>query len=335
MSHRGDLTERTVLIPLLLAERPRSQQDLAKQLGVNRRTVKRYIDALSRFYPIIEERDGREVQYSFSDGYKYQPPSLTPTEIAPLLLAQQSIAATGLTGTGSPFHQYAESMLAKLRRSLPQSLREKLDAMSAVYGTAAVPAKDFSGHAAIIDALTNAAIDKRSLRIWYETLNTGKTRDRTVDPYAVYFDPDGATLKLIAYDHYREKILPFSVDHIRSVKQTNESFTRPADFDLREFLAENCFNGIHGDPVTVRLRALGVTARVFAERTFHRSQRLIEHTPHTAERDESTTIEMRVASGRGLVRFILSWAPDVQVLSPPKLRDDVADAHRSAFLRSI
>jgi predicted DNA-binding transcriptional regulator YafY len=226
-------------------------------------------------------------------------------------------------------------MLAKVRASLPRSLREKLDAMSAVYGTAAVPAKDFSGHAAIVDALTNAAIDKRSLRIRYDTLNTGKTRDRTVDPYAVYFDPDGATLKLIAYDHYREKILPFSVDHIRSVKQTNERFKRPADFDLREFLAENCFNGIHGDPVTVRLRAHGVTARVFAERTFHSSQRLIEHTPGTADRDESTTIEMRVASGRGLVRFILSWAPDVQVLLPRSLRDEVADAHRSAFLRSI
>ena len=335
MSHRGDLTERTILIPLLLAERPCSQQDLAKQLGVTRRTVKRYVDALSRFYPIIEERDGREVQYSFSDGYKYQPPSLTPTEIAPLLLAQQSIAATGLTGTGSPFHQYAESMLAKLRGSLPPSLREKLDAMSAVYGTAAVPAKDFSGHAAIIDALTNAAIDKRSLRIRYDTLNTAETRDRTVDPYAVYFDPDGATLKLIAHDHYRNKILPFSVDHIRSVKQTKESFTRPADFDLREFLAENCFNGIHGDPVTVRLRAHGVTARVFAERTFHGSQRLIERRPETVDRLESTTIEMRVAGGRGLIRFILSWSPDVEVVSPRSLRDEVADVHRSAFLRFI
>ncbi len=49
----------------------------------------------------------------------------------------------------------------------------------------------------------------------------------------------------------------------------------------------------------------------------------------------TTTIEMRVASGRGLVRFILSWAPDVEVLSPPELVSEVADAHRSAVKRLV
>ncbi len=286
MSHRGDLTERMVLIPLLLAEHPRSQQDLARHFSVSGKTIKRDIDVLSAHYPITEVREGRELQYSFSGGYRYQPPSFAPAEVAPLLLAQQSIAATGLTGLDSPFHAYAESMLAKVRASLPPALRNQLDAMAEIFGTAAVPAKDFSRHAVTVDLLTRAAIDQSSVRITYYTLNTDKTRERTVDPYSVYFDPDGATLKLIGFDHYREKTLPFSVDHIRSVKQTNKSFTRPEDFDLREFLAENCFNGIHGDPVTVRLRAHGVTARVFAERTFHRSQRLIEDAPGTMKRDE-------------------------------------------------
>lgn len=243
MSHRGDLTERMVLIPLLLAEHPRSQQDLARHFSVSGKTIKRDIDALSVHYPIVEVREGRELRYSFSGGYRYQPPSFAPAEVAPLLLAQQSIAATGLTGLDSPFHAYAESMLAKVRASLPPALREQLDAMAEIFGTAAVPAKDFSRHAVTVDLLTRAAIDQRSLQISYYTLNTDKTRERTVDPYSVYFDPDGATLKLIAFDHYRQKILPFSVDHIRSVKQTNKGFTRPVDFDLREFLAENCSTG--------------------------------------------------------------------------------------------
>jgi predicted DNA-binding transcriptional regulator YafY len=333
MSHRGELSDRMLRLPLLLSERPHSQQELARIFNVNSKTIRRDLDILSRPYPIVAERDGREVMYRFSDGYKYVPPPFTPAELATLVLAQESIAATGFTALGSPFARYGRSLLAKVKSSLHPSLRDKLDALAAIFGTSAVPAKDFAPHAALIDRLTQAAVESRRIRLRYYTLATDTTRERIVEPYAVYFDPDGATLKLIGYDHLRGKILPFAIDHIRALRETNEKFQRPADFDLQKYLSANCFNGIHGDPVTVRLRAYGVTARVFAERTFHDSQRTIERTPRTAQGAETTTIEMRAASGRGLVRFILSWGPDVEVLSPPDLRQEVAQAYRHALTR--
>ena len=157
--------------------------------------------------------------------------------------------------------------------------------------------------------------------------------ERIVEPYAVYFDPDGATLKLIGYDHHRSRILPFAIDHIRALREMDEKFQRPVDFDLQSYLSNNCFNGIHGEPLTVRLRAHGVTARVFAERLFHDSQQMIERTARTAQKAETTTIEMRVARGRGLVRFILSWGADVEVLTPDSLRREVAGAYSDALLR--
>ncbi|MBI1745750.1 MAG: WYL domain-containing protein [Acidobacteria bacterium] len=333
MSHRGKLTERLVEIPLLLAERRRSLREMAEHFRVSRKIIKRAIDTLTFHYPIADERDGREVYYRFSEGYKYRSPVFTPGEVATLLLAEESIAVTGLTAISSPLAGYARSLLAKVRASLPPSLREKLDALAVVFGSAAAPAKDFSRHATTIDRLVTAAVERRRVRLRYYTLNTDRVAERTVEPYAVYFDPDGATLKLIGYDHLRKTILPFAIDHIRFMRLTDEHFTRPADFDLRELLAVNCFNGIHGKPIDVRLRAHEVTARIFAERTFHRTQRLVERTPHAINREETTTLEMRVASGRGLVRFILSWGPDVEVLSPPELRREVAETHRRARAR--
>lgn len=334
MSHRGKLTERLVKIPILLAERPRSLQELTSHFSVSSKTIRRNIDTLTLYLPITSERDGREVYYNFIEGYRFSPPSFTAGELAVLLLAQESIAAMGLTSFGSPFAHNALSLLIKARSSLHPSLHAKLDALAAVFGSAAVPAKDFSRHAETIERLTTAAVEQRRVRLKYYTLNTDKISERVVEPYAVYFDPDGATLKLIGYDHNRKSIIPFSIDHIHSLRDTGEKFERPKDFSLRRFLSENCFNGIHGEPVTVRLRAHGVTARVFAERRFHESQRLIEHTPLTAESEETTTIEMRVAKGRGLVRFILSWAPDVAVLSPDSVRHDVEEAHRRALSRN-
>src|SRR6266536_1586690 len=343
MSHRGDLTERLALIPILLTDRPCTQRELAERFQVNPRTIRRNVDELSRHHPIVIQWKGREVEYGFSNDYRYRSPVLTPGELATLLLAQESIAATGLLGLGTPFGRYGQSLLAKVRASLPPTLRKTLDVLSGIISSATVPAKDFSRSADIIDRLTEAAASRRRMRIRYYSLHRDALTERVVDPYVIYVDPDGATLKLIGYDNFRSRITPFAIDHIRLLRETDERFKRPANFNLGEYLEENCFNGIHGAPVTVRLRAYGVTARVFAERTFHPSQRIIDRHNHGSrgelngsldlksaapQQEESTTIEMRVAGGRGLLRFILGWGPEVEVLEPTDLRCQVAAAHR-------
>jgi predicted DNA-binding transcriptional regulator YafY len=332
-SHRGDLTERLVKILFLLAEGPRSQRELAAECGVNGVTIRRNLAELSRHYFIVEERRGREVVYGFGDGYEFRPPTFTPGELATLLLAQQSIAAAGATAFGSPFGRHGYTLLDKVRAALPKALRDKLDTLAAIFGTAAVPAKDYSPHAETIDALTNAAMASRRVKLRYRTLHSGEVKDRYFDPYAVYFDPDGATLKVIGHDSARRDIIPLSVDHIEALAETGETFTRPADFTLESFLTKYCFNGIHDEPLTVRLSARGIAARVFAERRFHLSQHELGRTTDGKGNVETITIEMTVARGRGLERFILSWLPDVEVVEPPELRQRIADILRQSINR--
>jgi predicted DNA-binding transcriptional regulator YafY len=83
------------------------------------------------------------------------------------------------------------------------------------------------------------------------------------------------------------------------------------------------------------LRAYGVTARVFAERKFHRSQCTVARTEGTAETPESITIEMRVARGRGLERFILSWLPDIEVVAPTNLRQQITEILQRGGERNV
>lgn len=330
MPYRGNLTYRLVELQLMLAERPRSQQELVQYFRVNRKTIRKDIDALSVHHPITEERAGRHVMYRFIERFRFQPPQFTPSELATLVLAQEAIAITGQHTMTSPFATHARTLMGKVRTALPEYARQRLDILAHVFGSAATPVKDFTAHAATIELLTTAALEQQRVLMRYYTLTQDRLSERQFDPYAVYFDPDGATLKVIGYDHRRGQIIPFAIDHIRSLRPTDERFTRPPDFDLHTFLEENCFNGIHGKPITVCLRAYGVTARIFAERQFHPSQRLIEHTSATKDRAETTTIEMRVAAGRGLVRFILSWVPDIEVLSPAELRCEVVAALQTA-----
>ncbi len=326
MSYRTDLTERLIQTVFLLVRRPHSRQELARHFGVDAKTIRRDLDALSHEYPIIDRREGREVIYGFADEFNFDFPQIEVEELAILLLARKSIAGIGITAKSSPYAKYADSLLEKIRKALPRSIREKMEMLAGVYGSAAIPVKDFSKHIETIDRLTSAALREKKVRIRYHSLNKNADSWRELAPFAVYFDPDGSTLKVVAFDSSYGEIRVFSIDRIETVRILDEGFPRPADFDLQNYLEENCFNGIHGAPVTVRLKAEGITARIFAERKFHPSQKIIERKQQRGASPETVTIEMRVASGRGLIRFILSWLPDIEVVSPANIREEVRTA---------
>lgn len=117
----------------------------------------------------------------------------------------------------------------------------------------------------------------------------------------------------------------FSVERISKVTELEERFGKNKKFNLKDYLDEHCFNGIHGAPVTVRLKASGVTARIFAERKFHPTQKIVERKQKRGASEETITIEMRVASGRGLHRFILSYLPEIEVVAPLGLREEIRE----------
>lgn len=331
MSYRQALTERLIRIIFKLVRRAHSRQELAREFSVNSKTICRDVDALGLEYPIEEEKQGREVFYKFSDDFKFDFPQIEIEELATLLLAQEAIAGIGITAENSFYAVQANSLIGKIRKSLPRSVKANLDALSKVYGSAIIPAKNFSAHTATIDRLTSAAIREKIIEIRYHALNSNRDSSRKIAPYSVYFDPDGATLKLVAFDTTHGEIRVFSVERISNLTETGEKFTRPEEFNLTEYLRDNCFNGIHGKPVSVRLKAKGITARIFAERIFHPTQKIIERKQKRGASPETITIEMCVANGRGLERFIIGWLPDIEVVSPPEVRESV----KKVLLESI
>ncbi len=62
---------------------------------------------------------------------------------------------------------------------------------------------------------------KKKARIRYHSLNQNRSASRKIDPYAVYFDPDGVTLKLIMFDPLHAAIRVFSVEAGKGKTWTN------------------------------------------------------------------------------------------------------------------
>jgi len=322
---RQSIVSRLHEVQHFVEERPRTQKEIADYFAINRQTVRRCIDRLSVYATISEYRDGRNTVYKIE-----KPPSLnfSPLELSTLIVAQKAIISTASGDIGSPFAESSKSLLNKVRKTIPAALRTRLDAFSEIYGSAITPAKDFSRHFGTIEMLVKAAIDCKYVKLNYLTLGDKSVKERRVAPYNVYFDPDGATLKMLGFDELRQAIIPFSIDHIRGIEILDETFRKPGSHDLRSFLEQNCFNGIHGEPITIKLKLTGVTARIFEERTFHRSQLIVKRS--RSNNNPFIIAQMTVARGRGLERFIQSWLPEIEVISPLDLRDKIRETLESS-----
>lgn len=330
MSYRTALTERLIQILFKLARRPYSRQELVREFEVNAKTISRDMISLSRQFPITDEKCGREIFYKYAEDYKFQTPAFSPEELAVLLLAQKSIAGVGILAKDSFYAKHSESVLRKIRRGLPTSIREQLDALSEVYGSAQIPEKDFSEHKEIIENLASCAVRQKQIEIAYYGLNSNQETKSMLHPLAVYFDPDGATIKLVAFDPKYSDLRVFSIERISKFNELQSKFKRPSDFQLNKYIEENCFNGIYGKPEKIRLKAKGITARIFKERKYHPSQTVIEH-KRNDDVEEEITIEMTVAAGRGLERFILSHLPHIEVVAPDGLRQKIHETLRASL----
>src|SRR5262249_41987962 len=154
MSHSDKMATRFAELPYLLAERPRTQKELADHFKADRKTIKRSINTLKKRHKITETKEGRHVYYYSVDRYKR--PNFTPLEMATILRAGNALGSPALTQTTSLLPRHAEPLKKRVRDPLPPSLSEKLAAMAAVSGSATAPAKDFTLYAGTIDRLTAA-----------------------------------------------------------------------------------------------------------------------------------------------------------------------------------
>ena len=173
-----------------------------------------------------------------------------------------------------------------------------------------------------LHALTQAWAERRVVELTYDTSTydpTRAARAARVRPWLIEPSTETHALYLIGWDETREAVRTFKLERIRQLTLTTDVFDAPPDRAIEEAL-ERAW-GIISDQESaeVLLRfAPAVAARV-AETTWHPTQ-VVEREADGALRWRATvsgTIEIR--------SWILSWGPDVEVLSPAGLRAEVAD----------
>lgn len=168
------------LLELLQSGGTRTVGDLADRLGVDERTVRRYVAHLLELDVPVESVRGRYGGYRLGPGYRLPPLMLTDDEAVAVLVGLVSGPQSGVGASRTA----ADSATAKIRRVLPKPLAVRLGAL---LDTAHFPGRSHPGSAAEVDVLllvAEAARDRRTLEIVHAGRN-GRTTERTVQPYGV------------------------------------------------------------------------------------------------------------------------------------------------------
>ena len=230
----GDTLGRLLrLLALLQTRREWSGTELAGQLEVTGRTVRRDIDRLRELgYPIAATA-GQTGGYRLARGGKLPPLMLDDDEAVAIAVA----LTTAAVGTTTGARDTAVRALAKLAPALPTRLRDHLTAMQ----TATVPLNQADRPAAdpiVLATLAAACRDQEIITLGYRSRH-GTGSDRRVEPHSLV--AAHGRWYLIAYDTYADGWRTFRVDRISHPDHTRHHFP-PRDLpapDPATFLAEH------------------------------------------------------------------------------------------------
>jgi predicted DNA-binding transcriptional regulator YafY len=169
------------LLDLLQSGGIRTAAELASRLGVDGRTVRRYVDHLIDLDVPVESVRGRYGGYRLGPGYRMPPLMLSDDEALAVLLglvAGRRAELLTAAGTGS------ETAAAKIRRVLPERLARRLDTVLETLAFTAPPGEFPAPRTAVLLAVADAVRHHRPISIRY-TAADGRRSERTLHPYGL------------------------------------------------------------------------------------------------------------------------------------------------------
>ncbi len=214
------------LLELLQASaRTRTAADLAERLGVDERTVRRYVAHLVDLDIPVRSVRGRYGGVHLAPGYRMPPLMLTDDEALAVLLG---LVTGRRAGSVAAPPGVVDSAVAKLRRVLPVALVDRLDALLATADLAAPTTGVGTARTDVLLALDRAVRERRPVALTHTGADGQPTR-RTVHPFGI--TARSGRWYLSAADATSGDVRTFRVDRIGAPEVLGGSFDVPQGFD--------------------------------------------------------------------------------------------------------
>ncbi len=303
------------------ARYPVSRRRLQEELECSRATVKRIIEDMRLYLnaPIVYDRDLNGYRYDHAEGEMYELPGLwfNPSELHALLTAQQLLAGVqpGLLDQHFKPLQKRIDALLELQRPGSDGLAPRVRVLQVA-----------SRHAGEFFQLVAGAVAQRQrLHLRYFNRGADSHSEREVSPQRLTYYRDNWYLD--AWCHLRGGLRTFALDAIEDARllETTALDVSQPDLDRHHAASYGIFAGDPGQ--VARLIFSPERARWVSKEQWHRDQqgRFLDDGRYELRVPYSNMLE--------LVMDILRYGPDVEVVEPPELRDEVLRRLRLALGR--
>jgi predicted DNA-binding transcriptional regulator YafY len=294
------------MLELLQAHGRLTGPTLARRLGVDERTVRRYAARLAELGIPVEARRGRYGGYRLMPGFKLPPLMLTDDEATAVVLGLLAGRGLGVPG------QATESALAKVQRVLPALLRDRVQALQQTLGFTWVPREEAAPAVSAVLAFAAAAREHRTVRLRYRSWK-GAESERDLDTYGLVLH--SGRWYVTGHDHRSGEVRTFRVDRVLAVEPAAGSYDVPADID----------------PVLHVIRSLAAVpyaheVEVVLETTLREARRRVP--PSTAtltETDGGVLLRTRVERLDGMARMLAGLGWPFVIRRPGELRTAVRE----------
>jgi predicted DNA-binding transcriptional regulator YafY len=255
------------LLEILQSGGTRTVADLAARLDVGERTVRRYVDHLRDLDVPVRSIRGRHGGYRLAPGFRMPPLMLTDDEALAVLLGLAGGRRAGLV-IDSAGADGSTSAAAKLRRVLPEKLRDRVDALLQSAGFTASERSTVPAEARVLLLVAEAARDHRPVALTYTDRN-GATIERTLFPYGIV--AHSGRWYLAAADPTTGEVRTFRLDRISAPAVRPGTFEVPDGFDAPAHVVSGIARTPWAHAVSVRVRSSAdhVRARLPAIATVH------------------------------------------------------------------
>ena len=201
--------ERLMLIDSAVRRRAwPNARTLARRFEMTRRTIQRDIDFMRTRLGAPLEFDTVQNGYYYTDpNYRLSLFEATEGELVALLVSAQVMDHY----RGTPFERDLRKALAKISRSLPETIEISLDELSSYLSV--LPRVQTTYNPDIFRVLVMAVCHSRQVSMTYWTAGRNATQQRTVDPYHLFLAPDDDWC-LVGHCHLRNAIRLFKVQRV-------------------------------------------------------------------------------------------------------------------------
>ncbi|MGQ9494607.1 MAG: helix-turn-helix transcriptional regulator [Anaerolineae bacterium] len=306
--------ERLSKLTYLLYHHPRglTVREMSELCGVTRRTIQRDLWSLQRTgIPLWEE----ENRYGVLEGYFLPPLKLELNEATALYLAARLLARYS-----DQQNPYIISALTKLASILPESIASHVQ--RSVQALTYKPCNHRFDEVFTVIALGWAT--RRKVRIWHQAAHSENVHQYLLCPYFIEPSSEGYATYVIGHSSYFNALHTFKMERIHRAELTEETFEQPVDFDGPSLLASS-WGVMFGHPsVEVRLRFSPQVTRRVKESVWHPTQRIEDCA------DGGCIFSVRVSMPLEMKPWIRGWGPDVEVLAPEGLREEIAEEARAS-----